>query len=67
MPCWKVDDRYGLMHPTFFFTINIGKPLAAGQTPSVATQERRAMDVDAGLVWLGTRMRGTDIEPPRGP
>ena len=53
--------------PNFFFTFNIGKPLAAGQTPSVATQERRAMDVDASLVWLGTRMRGTDIEPPRGP
>jgi len=28
---------------------------------------RRAMDVGAGLVWLGTRMRGTDIDPPRGP
>jgi inner membrane protein len=33
----------------------------------VATQERRVMDVGAGLIWLGTRMRGTDIDPPRGP
>ena len=28
---------------------------------------RLAMDVGAGLVWLGTRMRGTDIDPPRCP
>jgi len=63
---WISDWRMG-QYPNFFFTFNIGAPLAAGLTPPVATQERRAMDVGAGLVWLGTRMRGTDIDPPRGP
>jgi inner membrane protein len=63
---WISDWRMG-QYPNFFFTFNIGAPLAAGQTPHVATQERRVMDVGAGLVWLGTRMRGTHIDPPRGP
>jgi inner membrane protein len=63
---WISDWRMG-QYPNFIFTFNIGAPLAAGQTPPVATQERRTMAVGAGLVWLGIRMRGTDIDPPRGP
>ena len=47
------------------FTFNIGAPLAAGQTPPVATQERRTMDVAAGLAWLWRRLKGDDIDPPR--
>jgi inner membrane protein len=61
---WISDWRMG-QYPNFVFTFNIGAPLAAGQTPPVATQERRTMDVGAGLAWLGTRLRGTDIDPPR--
>ena len=63
---WISDWRMG-QYPNFFFTFNIGPPLSAGQTPPVASQERRTMAVGAGLVWLGTRMRGTDVDPPRGP
>jgi hypothetical protein len=33
----------------------------------VATQERRTMDVGAGLAWLGQRIRGMDVDPPREP
>jgi inner membrane protein len=63
---WISDWRMG-QYPNFFFAFNIGPPLSAGQTPPVASQERRTMAVGAGLVWLGTRMRGTDVDPPRGP
>ncbi len=63
---WISDWRMG-QYPNFVFTFNIGAPLVAGQTPPVATQERRTMDVGAGLAWLGQRIRGMDVDPPRGP
>jgi inner membrane protein len=63
---WISDWRMG-QYPNFVFTFNIGAPLAAGQTPPVATQERRTMDVGAGLAWLGQRIRGVDVDPPREP
>lgn len=61
---WISDWRMG-QYPNFVFTFNIGAPLAAGQTPPVATQERRTMDVAAGLAWVWRRLKGEDIDPPR--
>jgi inner membrane protein len=63
---WISDWRMG-QYPNFVFTFNIGAPLVAGQTPPVATQERRTMHVGAGLAWLGQRIRGMDVDPPREP
>jgi inner membrane protein len=61
---WISDWRMG-QYPNFVFAFNIGAPLAAGQTPPVATQERRTMDVAAGLAWVWRRLKGEDIDPPR--
>jgi inner membrane protein len=61
---WMSDWRMG-QYPNFVFTFNIGPSLATGQTPPVATQERRTMDVAAGLAWVWRRLWGEDIAPPR--
>lgn len=58
------DWRMG-QYPNFVFSFNIGPPLAPGQTPPVATQERGTMDVAAGLTWVWRRLWGEDIDPPR--
>lgn len=61
---WISDWRMG-QYPNFVFTFNIGPTLTPGQTPPVAIQERRTMDVAAGLAWLWQRLQGEDIDPPR--
>jgi inner membrane protein len=57
---WLSDWRMG-QYPNFIFTFNIGPALTPGQTPPVAIQERRTMDVATGLVWLWRRLKGEDI------
>ncbi len=61
---WLSDWRMG-QYPNFVFTFNIGPRWTPGQTPPVARQERRTMDVEAGLAWLWRRLQGEDVDPPR--
>lgn len=57
------DLRMG-QEPDYVFSFDIGPPLQAGQTPPVASQISRRMDVGEGLNWLGQRMLGHDVPPP---
>lgn len=61
---WITDLRMG-QEPHYVFRFDIGPPVPAGQMPPPALQQGSRLPVREGLAWLGTRMLGHDIAPPR--
>ena len=72
---FRIDEREGVVRiadlrmgqePTYVFTFAVAR---RGSPPQAIAPEqvssRGDIDVDAGLRWLGRRMRGEDLDPPR--
>ena len=72
---FRIDERDGVVRiadlrmgqePTYVFTFAVAR---RGSPPKAIAPEqvssRGDIDVDAGLRWLGRRMRGEDVDPPR--
>lgn len=58
------DLRMG-QEPDYVFSFDIGPPLAPGVQPPKAKQQAMRMAIGPGLLWLGRRMLGEDLDPPR--
>lgn len=61
---WITDLRMG-QEPAYVFSFNIGPPLPPGASPPAARQAAARMALGPGLRWLGRRMLGEDLDPPR--
>ncbi|HSW17342.1 MAG TPA: metal-dependent hydrolase [Ramlibacter sp.] len=72
---YKLQERAGVVHvtdlrmgqePAYAFSFRVGQRAAGGALSAVApVNEGLRGDVRAALAWLGPRMLGSDIPPPR--
>lgn len=64
-PSLRITDLRMGQEPDYVFSFDIGPPLAPGAQPPIAQQQAMRMAIGPGLIWLGRRMQGEDLDPPR--